>query len=190
MKQAALADRLLVTKTDLASAEVATVLRERLRAVNPHAELADVVQGEVDPAFLTDIGLASARASAHEVGRWLGVGKEGDGAYLGAVAPRHDRTILTFTLRFDQPFSWPTFSAAMELLTALRGPDLLRVKGLVNVTGEPGPVVVQAVQHVFHPPVTLAAWPGEDRSSRLVFITRNSPEQAVRALFDAAGMLA
>jgi len=191
VKQAALADRLLVTKTDLASAEVAAALRERLRGVNPHAELADVVQGEIDPAFLTGIGLASTRAGAAQVGRWLGVGKEGGGgAYLGAVAPRHDRAILTFTLRFEQPFSWPTFSAAMELLTSLRGPDLLRVKGLVNIEGEPGPVVVQGVQHVFHPPVTLAAWPSEDRRSRLVFITRNIPEQAVTALFDAARSIA
>ncbi len=188
VKQAALADRLLVTKTDLASAEVATALRERLRGVNPHAELADVVQGEIDPGFLTGIGLASTRAGAAQIGRWLGTDR-GGGAYLGAVAPRHDRAILTFTLRFDEPFSWPTFSAAMELLTSLRGPDLLRVKGLVNVVGEPGPVVVQAVQHVFHPAVTLAAWPSEDRRSRLVFITRDIPGEAVVALFDAAGKL-
>jgi G3E family GTPase len=189
LKQAALADRLLVTKTDLASAETAAALRERLRGVNPHAELADVVQGEIEPAFLTGIGLASARAGATQVGRWLGVAKASGGAYLGAVAPRHDRAIRTFTLQFDRPFSWPIFSAAMELLRSLRGPDLLRVKGLVDVIGEPGPVVVQAVQHVFHPPATLAAWPGEERRSRLVFITRNIPEEAVVSLFDAAGRL-
>jgi len=77
----------------------------------------------------------------------------------------------------------------MELLTSLRGPDLLRVKGLVNVEGEPGPVVVQGVQHVFHPPVTLAAWPSDDRRSRLVFITRGIDEAAVSAAFAAVGML-
>ena len=86
-------------------------------------------------------------------------------------------------------FDWQTFSSALELLTSLRGPDLLRVKGLVNVAGEAGPVVVQGVQHVFHPPVTLAAWPSDDRRSRLVFITRGIDEQAVTALFDAVGML-
>ncbi len=191
VKQAALADRLLVTKTDLASAAAAAALRERLRGVNPRAELADVVHGAIDPAFLTGLGLGSARAGAGEIGRWLGVGTEGGGgAYLGAVVPRHDRAIRSFTLQFDRPFSWQTFSAAMELLTSLRGPDLLRVKGLVDVAGEPGPVVVQGVQHVFHPPVTLAAWPGDDRRSRLVFITRNIPEQAVTALFDAARSIA
>ena len=185
VKQAALADRLLVTKTDLADA---TALRERLRGLNAHAEIADVVQGEIDPAYLTDIGLASARADAAQIGRWLGAGR-GDGAYLGAVVPRHDRAIATFTLWFDRPFGWQTFSAAMELLTSLRGQDVLRVKGLLNVEGEAGPVVVQGVQHVFHPPVTLAAWPSGDRRSRLVFITRGIDEQAVTALFDAVGML-
>jgi G3E family GTPase len=185
MKQVALADRLLVTKTDLAPAGP---LHERVRALNPRAEIADVIQGEIDPGFLTGIGLASARADAAQIGRWLGAGS-GEGAYLGAIAPRHDRAITTFTLWFDGPFDWPTFSAAMELLTSLRGLDLLRVKGLLNVTGEAGPVVVQGVQHVFHPPVTLAAWPSDDRRSRLVFITRGIDEPAVAALFGAVGML-
>jgi G3E family GTPase len=190
VKQAALADRLLVTKTDLVNAADTITLRERLHAINPQAEVTDVVQGEIDPARLTGIGLSSTRADAAQIGRWLGAAASAEGgAYLGAVAPRHDRAIRTFTLRFEQPFSWQTFSAAMELLTSLRGPDLLRVKGLVNVAGESGPVVVQGVQHVFHPPVTLTAWPSEDRSSRLVFITRNVSEEAVAALLAAVGML-
>jgi G3E family GTPase len=75
-------------------------------------------------------------------------------------------------------------------LTSLRGPDLLRVKGLVNVAGEPGPVVVQGAQHVFHPPVTLEGWSGEDRRSRIVFITRNLSRESVEALFAAVGTLA
>jgi len=101
----------------------------------------------------------------------------------------HDRAIRSFALWFERPFSWQTFSSVMELLTSMRGPDLLRVKGLVNVEGERGPVVVQGVQHIFHPPVTLDAWPGEDRRSRLVFITRNIPQEAVAALFAAVGEL-
>ena len=102
----------------------------------------------------------------------------------------HDRAIRSFVLWFDRPFSWKTFSSAMELLMSMRGPDLLRVKGLVNVEGERGPVVVQGVQHIFHPPTTLDAWPGEDRRSRLVFITRNIPRESVAAVFAAAGELA
>jgi len=78
----------------------------------------------------------------------------------------------------------------METLVALRGPDLLRVKGLLNVAGCRGPVVVQFVQHLAHPPVELDAWPDADHASRLVFITRNIPEAAVRNLFAAVRALA
>jgi G3E family GTPase len=192
VKQAAVADRLLLTKTDLASAAEVAALRARLRALNPRAEFAAAVQGEIDPAFFLDIGLRTARADGAQLERWLGAAGSSDGeAYLGKrLAPgAHDRAIRSFVLWFDRPFSWQTFSAAMELLTSMRGPDLLRVKGLVNVAGERGPVVVQGVQHIFHPPATLDAWPSEDRRSRLVFITRNIPQEAVAALFAAVGGL-
>jgi G3E family GTPase len=193
VKQAAVADRLLLTKTDLASADGVAALRERLRALNPHAEIAQAVLGEIDPSFFLDLGLRTARANAAQLERWLGApGSTAGDAYLGTrLAPgAHDRAIRSFVLWFDRPVTWQTFSSAMELLTALRGPDLLRVKGLVNVEGERGPVVVQGVQHIFHPPATLDAWPGADRRSRLVFITRNIPEEAVAAVFRAAGGLA
>jgi G3E family GTPase len=77
----------------------------------------------------------------------------------------------------------------METLIVLRGPDLLRVKGLLNVKGAKGPVVFQAVQHLIHPPVELAEWPDKDRSSRVVFITRGVSEQQVRDLFAACRAL-
>jgi G3E family GTPase len=193
VKQAAVADRLLLTKTDLVGAAEVDALRVRLRALNPRAEFAAAVQGEIDPAFFLDIGLRTARADGAQLERWLGASGSGEGeAYLGKrLAPgAHDRAIRSFALWFDRPFTWPTFSSAMELLTSMRGPDLLRVKGLVNVAGERGPVVVQGVQHIFHPPATLDAWPSEDRRSRLVFITRNIPQEAVAALFVAAHGLA
>lgn len=197
VKQAALADRIVVTKTDLADAAQREALRAQLRELNPRAEMRDAIQGEIEPAFLIDIGLRSARTDAPRIERWLGTAAPSgselsrETSYLGArLATRHDTSIRSFVLWFDEPFTWQGFSAAMELLANLRGPDLLRVKGLVNVAGESGPVVVQGVQHVFHPPVTLDAWPSEDRRSRLVFITRSIPESTVTALFDAVGKLA
>jgi G3E family GTPase len=191
VKQAAIADRLLLTKTDIAGAAEVAGLRNRLGALNPGAATAEAVMGEIDPAFFLDIGLRTSRADTPQLERWLGIGTAGGERYLGnRLAPgTHDRTIRSFVLRFDRPFSWQAFSSAMELLTSMRGPDLLRVKGFVNVEGEPGPVVVQGVQHVFHPPVALAAWPGEDRRSRLVFITRNLPQEAIEALFGAVAGL-
>jgi G3E family GTPase len=98
---------------------------------------------------------------------------------------QHTAGVDSFCLYYDKPFSWKTFSIAMEVLTSLRGPDLLRVKGLVDIEGEPGPVVVQGVQHLFHPPVTLDAWPSADHRSRLVFITRNIPRSMIENLVGA-----
>jgi G3E family GTPase len=103
--------------------------------------------------------------------------------YLGDKMLKHDPRIKTVSLRFDKPFTWASFSAAMELLTSLRGPDMLRVKGIVNVEGQP--VVVQGVQHIFHPPVTLDRWPSADTGTRLVFITRNIEAATIRNLLNA-----
>jgi G3E family GTPase len=93
-------------------------------------------------------------------------------------------------LRYEQPFSWSTFSQCLEVLTALRGPDLLRVKGLVNVEGRAGPLVVQGVQHLFHPPIELTAWPSGDRSTRIVFITRGIERASIENLFSAIASVA
>src|ERR1700730_10610374 len=88
------------------------------------------------------------------------------------------------------PLAWDVFARAMETLIALRGPDLLRVKGFLNVEGCRGPVLVQVVQHLAHPPIELAAWPEGERAPRLVFITRNVAETRVRNLFDSVRALA
>ena len=97
----------------------------------------------------------------------------------------HSDGIGSFVMTQDEPMPWPAFAKAMDTLMALRGPDLLRVKGFLNVAGCQGPVVVQFVQHLAHPPVELNAWPDDNRQSRVVFITRNISEQQVRDLFAA-----
>jgi G3E family GTPase len=190
-KQAALADRIFVTKTDLVDEARYLGLVELLRKLNPGASVQKLLMGEVSPSELIGLGLSSARANASTL-RFLGEldPAEGSGgpAYLGQrLAFRHDPKIQTLSLRFGQPFTWDGFSAAMEMVIGLRGPDLLRVKGIVNVEG--GPVVVQGVQHVMHPPVRLDKWPSEDTDTRLVFITRGIPEAAIRGLFDAVAAI-
>jgi G3E family GTPase len=193
-KQAAVADRIVITKSDIALPAAVAALEARLAQMNPYAARTVAVNGEVDVAFLRDVGPRSTRATTRDLDRWLAPSGEGhpDGAYLGerVRAGTHDASIRSFCLWFEKPFTWDTFSAAVQVLTSLRGPDLLRVKGLVNIAGEPGPVVVQGAQHVFHPPVTLEAWSGKDRRSRLVFITRNLSRESVEALFAAVGTLA
>jgi len=193
-KQAAVADRIVITKSDIAPPAAVAALEARLERMNPYAARVLAVNGEVDVTFLRDVGPRSTRTAVGDLDGWLArsgaVGARG--AYLGerVRAGAHDTTIRSFCLWFDKPFTWDTFSAAVQVLTSLRGSDLLRVKGLVNVAGESGPVVVQGAQHVFHPPVTLEAWTGEDRRSRIVFITRNLSRESVESLFAAVGTIA
>jgi G3E family GTPase len=183
VKQVALADRLVVTKTDLIAGEKLAALTGRLREINPRAPLRIAMDGEIELAFLVDVGLRRTHADLEEVERWLGEGYEDEHGH----GHRHDEDVQSFVLRFEQPLPWSAFTQCMEVLTALRGPDLLRVKGLVNVEGKSGPMVVQGVQHLFHPPLELAAWPSADRTTRLVFITHGIPRQVVADLFAAIG---
>jgi G3E family GTPase len=185
MKQIALADRLVLTKSDIAPAGQAEKLEQRLGEINPRAPVRRAVNGEIDPSFLVDVGLKRTQSRLEEVERWLGADEKGDHHHHEHGGLEH--AVTTFTLRFDRPFSWPAFTQCIEVLTALRGPDLLRVKGLVNVEGRNGPMVVQGVQHLFHPPIELAAWPSADRGTRLVFITRGIPRETVANLFTAIG---
>ena len=185
VKQAALADRVIITKADQVNADALAALRVTLADLAPLAMIGLARHGVIEPAFVTDIGFKDARADAR-IDRWLGIPQRAGG---DAHRP-HDSAITTFTLRFDRPFSARAFEQCIDVLTALRGPDLLRVKGLITVTGESGPLVVQGVQHLFHPPVALAGWPGSDHASRLVFITRGISREVIAGLFSAVTAVA
>lgn len=172
--QVALADRILITKTDRADAAAVARLTKRLREFSG-APIATASHGAIEPGLLFDeIADLPIRPAA----------EEHDHAHA------HSHGIDSFALFFAAPFPWPVFEQTMAVLTALRGPDLLRVKGLVAVSGCRGPVVVQVVQHVAHRPIELEAWPDADRRSRLVFITRNLPRGAVERLFAAVSSVA
>lgn len=168
-KQAILADRLVITKTDIAGESAAERLTARLRALNPGAEILQAVNGALDPTRLTEPV------------------SEQRNAFVAEAA--HSDGIVSFVLADEASMPWPVFARAMETLMAMRGTDLLRVKGFLNVEGCKGPVMVQFVQHLAHPPVELDAWPDQDRQSRVVFITRNIAEKQVTDLFAAVGKL-
>jgi G3E family GTPase len=195
VKQVAVADRLVITKTDLASAEGVTALQAQLRAVNPQARQLEAVHGALDPTELSGLSFQRARVDDAALARWLGpvdTPVSSGAADRRAQLPEsaHSTGITTFCVWFDVPFSWQSFTAIVQVLTSLRGPDLLRVKGLVHLREEAGPVIVQGAQHLFHEPVTLEAWPGDDRRSRIVFITRGLERDTVESLFRAIGAVA
>lgn len=185
VKQVALADRLLITKTDMAEAGNVPPLADRLRALNPGADLLCIDNGVVDPAQIFDCGLFNGRDRTPDLNRWLGqvAAPHEDPGHHHHHA--HDSRIASFVLTWEAPLDWPSLGEAMGMLMATHGTSLLRVKGILNIAGEDRPVALHGVQHVFHQPVALEAWPDSDRRSRLVFITRDLGEQVVRDLFAA-----
>ncbi|HEX3439609.1 MAG TPA: GTP-binding protein [Pseudolabrys sp.] len=168
-KQAILADRLVITKIDIAGASARDALAAQLRALNADAEIHEAVNGALDPSRLTEAA--------------------GDQRNAFVAEAEHSDGIGSFVLTNDGPMPWSVFARTMDTLIAMRGNDLLRVKGFLDVEGCKGPVMVQFVQHLAHPPVELESWPGADRQSRVVFITRNISEQQVRDLFAAVKAL-
>jgi G3E family GTPase len=164
-RQAILADRLIVTKTDIAGDSALSTLTSRLRALNPGAEILEAVSGEIDPQRLIEPVTDQRNPFVAEAAHSDGIG--------------------SFVLAEETPMPWAVFARSMDTLMQLRGPDLLRVKGFLDVEGCKGPVLVQFVQHLAHPPVELEAWPDANRQSRVVFITRNISEHQVRTLIQA-----
>ncbi len=177
--QAAIADLLIVTKGDMAGADPGG-LRGALRALNPHAPIAAAENGAIDPGVILGLDPTEVPAGAGH-----------DHADAHDPHPHHhahsDGGIQTATLRFEAPVAWETLSGWLEWMTALRGPDILRIKGLVAVAGCAGPVLIHGVQHVFYPPRVLPDWPDADRTGRLVVIARGVPAGAIAASFDAYG---
>jgi len=209
VKQAAVADRLLLTKVDIADAGPLEALKHRLQHLNPGAPSMTISDGEIDPNAILNAGLYNPDTKTADVKRWLheeayeGSHDHGHGHHhhghdhgdehkhehgRGEQDPhnvnRHDDRIKAFCMTFDEPMSWATVAAAFDALVTYRGPDLLRMKGILNVKDTDKPVVIHGVQHVFHPPATLEAWPeGDDRKSRVVFITRDIAESTIRKVF-------
>jgi Ni2+-binding GTPase involved in maturation of urease and hydrogenase len=194
VKQAALADRLVITKSDLVDERQIRALEEALNQLNPRAPIKRAVNGEIELLFLIDVALRSMQSRLEDVERWMGADQIDEPSRYGhdeqGHVHRHDTQVISFCLRFESAFTWASFSQCMEVLATLRGPDLFRVKGLVHVHGHKGPLIVQGVQHLFHPPIELERWPSDDHQTRLVFITRGISEATVAALFSAIASIA
>jgi len=191
VKQAAVADRLLLTKIDLTDAAARRAVKARLEALNPSAPVVAVTQGAVDPNRLFNIGFYDPVTKSADVQRWLrdeAFAAEHEHAHdhRHADVNRHDDRIRAFCITRDRPISWAALAAWLDGLATMRGDDLLRFKAIVAVSDRPDqPVVLHGVQHLFHPPVLLPAWPSEDRRTRMVFITRDLPREAIEATLTA-----
>ena len=192
VKQASVADRIILTKTDIAEAGDVTRLRAKLERLNPSAELIEAVNGEVDVKRLLRADIYDARTIGAEVRRWLATeAKTAADSHHHHThdVNRHDEHIRTFTLTFDEPLDWTAFGIWLTMLLHAHGEKVLRVKGILNVKGIDAPVVINGVQHVVHPPMHLKAWPDDDHRSRIVFIVDDIEQSLIErslAAFNAA----
>lgn len=192
IKQVAMADRLLVTKCDLATPEAIGELAHHLRQINPSAPQLYIRHGELAVASISGCGLYDPGTKTPDVATWLAeeavreAHRNGHSHHHHDVE-RHDAHVYSFALVFDKPLQWYDFSSAVNSLLKTVGERILRVKGLINIAGVPGPRIVQCVQHVMYPYTELERWPDDapynDRRTRLVFIVRDIPQSLIEQSF-------
>jgi G3E family GTPase len=175
-KQVALADRLLVTKSDL-DPRALERLMPRLRALNPSAPVVAVVGGQADPGEVLPQRLEPLERRAD---RWFAFAPDGG---RHADPNRHGDGIEALSLEADRPIDWLLLQEWLAQLRAAFGENLLRAKGIFDLVDEPLPVVVHGVHHVFHPAVRLERWPEGARGSKLVLILRDAPIDEIRESF-------
>jgi G3E family GTPase len=183
-RQVAVADRIVLSKTDLS--DDPSSLISHLRALNPNAEIVNAAESA--SATLIACGLYDPATKTADVARWLGHhhhDHDHDHAHDHEHS-HHDPRIRTFSLVHDQPVSWSTIEMFLDLLRSTQGERLLRMKGIIELAEDPDrPLVIHGVQKLLHPPARLPAWPDGQRGTRLVLITHDLPEDYVQRLFGA-----
>ncbi len=189
LKQAAVADVVVMTKIDIAPRNIVAALCARLRQISPVAPILEVVGGDVDPDLLF-AGLGTAQELSLRLARIEGSAANGEPHdhhhQRGDLdVNRHDDRIGAISVIRDRPLEWPAVRTWLQSIASLRGDDLLRVKGIINVAGIDTPVVVHGVQHTFDPPRRLDRWPDVDRRTRIVLIARDFDGAELNAALDA-----
>jgi len=191
VKQVAVADRIVLTKTDLLDARERgqAHLTARLRALNPAAPILDAAAGDAVPVRLLACGLYDPDRKIPDVKRWLAAEAYADADHDHAHhhdVNRHDDRIRAFAFAAEAAIPATMLEMFLDLVRSLHGPNLLRLKGIVKLAEAPGsPLVIHGVQHILHPPVRLPRWPDGDERTRIVLITRDLEPTTIKQLFDA-----
>ena len=183
-RQVAMADRILLTKTDLANPAAIAAVTERIVGLNATAPLRQIIAGAIDPSEVFDLGPETAATDAR-MAQWLGALDRNPHHGHRHHPFRHGDDIASVVLRHDRPVEWPALEAWLDSILSLRGDRVLRLKGLVRVAGYDRPIVLQGVHHVLHPPVLLERQ-GTPGGTQIVLITRGLSASGLRASFAAA----
>jgi G3E family GTPase len=190
VKQAAVADRIILTKQDIADPAAVAALTARLHTLNPAAP---ILSTDAPAPDLIEAGLWNAATKSLDVRRWLNADayEAHEHHHHHHNLNRHDDRIEAHCLTLTEPLPWDAVTLWLQSLTAYRGEDILRLKAILNLRGQTVPTVLHGVQHLLHPPVQLPAWPDDDHRSRIVLITRDISrdllEKSLKQLTEVVG---
>jgi G3E family GTPase len=181
-RQAAVADRLVLTKTDLDTDDDGEALHARLRGLNPDARVLIAADPDLDLSSLVAVQSdVSSSSSLSQSGFYC----EEPVQLVSSDGGAHQAAISSISLSIDRPVDWTAFGLWLTMLLNRHGERVLRVKGILNLSGEERPVAVHGVQHLVHTPVHMDRWPSEDRTSRLVFILDGLDGALLKRSFEA-----
>lgn len=183
-RQVAVADRLVLTKTDLATEAERDKSIDVVRRINPGASLCEAVSGRVDPSALLESTDLRSDARTAGVEQWVAVEPSDGLNQINDV--RHRDDVRVYCLEYEKEIQWERLKQWLESIVSLRGDHVLRIKGIVNVEGQSTPIAVHGVRHVLHPPVRLKRWPDQDHRTRIVLIVRGMKLHAPERLIESA----
>lgn len=202
VKQAAIAERIILSKTDIADIDTKQALIDRLKTINPSTPILENTDDSAIESLLLGLDSYDPNSKSDDVIKWLNMENFEDSHNHHDHSHehhhhdhshdrhhhdinRHSDEIQAFAMTSETPIHTMALNLFLELVTSIAGPNLLRVKGIINIAGEDAPVVIHGVQHLFHPMRWLDAWPDDDHRTRLVFITRDIPKEAIQKIFDS-----
>jgi G3E family GTPase len=174
-KQVAMADVLLLTKTDLASPEQLSALKEKLIAINPGATQHKILHGKIEPDFIIDVGLFDPTGKRAEPQRWLRAPLKPT-----SILKNQHNEISSFTVTLPNPINWRDLKLVILKLCQTHGTNLLRLKGIIHAADQPAPLAIHAVHFTPYPPTLLDGWSEENPINRIVIIGKDLDEATIR----------
>ncbi len=180
LKQAAVADVLVLTKTDLANEAQMSALKEKLISINPGATQHKIAYGELDPAFVIDVGLFDVATKQPEPQRWLRAPYKPKLPKGTLPSKAHDDDIVSFTVTMPSQLKWSQLKPHLLKFCQTYGKNLLRLKGIIHAEDQSAPLAIHAVHFTPYPPTLLEGWSEEEPVSRIVIIGKGLDELEIR----------
>ena len=184
LKQLALAEKIILSKTDIVDKDEINSLIYRIKEINPVSQIVFSKFGNIPLEEIFGLGAYDPYKKSEDVKKWLAAEKYKDKKHHHHHdVNRHSENIRAFSMMSEKPVNMIAFSFFRDMITAALGANLLRMKGIINIAGEERPAVIHGVQHIFHPVQWLEKWPDNDRRTKLVFITQNIKKEQIEDFF-------